>query len=78
MSTVSLEEARQNVTDILARAQAGESFIVLQADRPIVEIRPVAGHRNAPRPFGLCAGQFTVPDSFDEPLPDHVIESFED
>ena len=29
------------------------------------------------RPFGLCAGEFTVPDNFDEPLPGHVIEEFE-
>lgn len=29
------------------------------------------------RPFGLCAGAFTVPDDFDDPLPEHVIEEFE-
>ena len=29
------------------------------------------------RPIGLARGQFTVPDSFLEPLPDDVIESFE-
>ena len=29
------------------------------------------------RPFGLCAGEFTVPDNFDDPLPDHIIEDFE-
>jgi hypothetical protein len=28
------------------------------------------------RPFGLCAGEFHVPDDFDDPLPDEVIESF--
>ena len=29
------------------------------------------------RPFGLCAGEFTVPDDFDSPLPDYVLEDFE-
>ena len=29
------------------------------------------------RPIGLARGRFTVPDSFFEPLPDDVIESFE-
>ena len=29
------------------------------------------------RPFGLCAGEFVVPDDFDDPLPDHIIEEFE-
>lgn len=29
------------------------------------------------RPFGLCAGEFSVPDDFDDPLPEYVIEEFE-
>jgi hypothetical protein len=29
------------------------------------------------RPFGLCAGEFTVPDDFDEPLPDSILSDFE-
>jgi hypothetical protein len=31
-----------------------------------------------PRPFGLCKGEFTVPDDFDAPLPDYIIKEFED
>ena len=29
------------------------------------------------RPFGLCAGEFSGPDDFDDPLPEYVIEEFE-
>jgi predicted HTH domain antitoxin len=29
------------------------------------------------RPHGLCAGEFSVPDDFDEPLPDRIIAEFE-
>ena len=29
------------------------------------------------RPFGLCAGEFTVPDDFDGPLPEQVLREFE-
>lgn len=28
------------------------------------------------RPFGLAAGEFVVPDDFDDPLPDEVLEEF--
>jgi hypothetical protein len=31
----------------------------------------------APRPFGLCAGVFEVPDDFDAPLPNEVLDAFE-
>ena len=29
------------------------------------------------RPFGLCAGEFEVPDNFDHPLPESVHNEFE-
>lgn len=30
-----------------------------------------------PRPIGLCAREFTVPDNFDDPLPAEILELFE-
>jgi len=36
---------------------------------------------NAPiasrRPYGLCAGEFTVPADFNDPLPDEILREFE-
>ena len=29
------------------------------------------------RPYGLCRGDFVVPDDFDAPLPDDVLQRFE-
>lgn len=29
------------------------------------------------RLFGLCAGEFTVPDDFDAPLPEEIVQAFE-
>jgi len=31
----------------------------------------------APRPYALCAGEFTVPQNFDEPLPEEILKDFE-
>ena len=30
-----------------------------------------------PRPFGLCKGEFRVPNDFDEPLPEDLLRDFE-
>ena len=30
-----------------------------------------------PRPIGLAKGQFTVPDNFNAPLPEDVLQTFE-
>ncbi|CAA9394700.1 Prevent-host-death protein [uncultured Leptolyngbya sp.] len=35
--------------------------------KPIAALRPFATAKYL-RPFGLCAGEFTVPDDFDTPL----------
>ncbi len=29
-----------------------------------------------PRPFALCAGEFIVPEDFDAPLPDDILDAF--
>jgi antitoxin (DNA-binding transcriptional repressor) of toxin-antitoxin stability system len=46
----------------------------VDADKPIAELKPASS--NAPtkqlRPFGLAAGEFTVPDDFDAPLKEWV------
>jgi len=41
--------------------------IILENEPPVTELRP----------FGLGAGDFTVPDDFDEPLPDEILDAFE-
>ena len=51
--------------------EAGVTFVVTRADRPVAEIRPVveAGRAATPRPVGLAAEEFRVPEDFDAPLP---------
>ena len=38
---------------------------------------PVVSSNKQLRPFGLCAGEFTVPDDFDAPLPEDLLGAFE-
>ncbi|MEH1868185.1 MAG: hypothetical protein V7K69_24755 [Nostoc sp.] len=49
----------------------------MQADKPIAEIKPVSPISQQIRPYGLCAGEFIVPDDFDSPLPEEILNSFE-
>ena len=77
MSTVSLQELQQNPDALLNRVEAGEHLVVVRGGRPVAELRPVRGSHPGLRPFGLCAGAFTVPDDFDTPLPEEILRSFE-
>jgi antitoxin (DNA-binding transcriptional repressor) of toxin-antitoxin stability system len=77
MGTVSLKELQQDPDALLDRVEAGEHLVVTRGDRPVAELRPVAATQPGPRPFGLCAGGFTVPDDFDAPLPEETLRGFE-
>jgi antitoxin (DNA-binding transcriptional repressor) of toxin-antitoxin stability system len=77
MSTISLQDLAHNPAALLDRVEAGERLIVLRGGRPVAELRPVTPVRQTPRPFGLAAGAFAVPDDFDAPLPDDILREFE-
>jgi hypothetical protein len=42
----------------------------------VAEIRLVQPPRNKKRPVGLAKGEFVIPPSFHEPLPEEFVESF--
>ena len=77
MSNISLQELAHDPAALLDRVEAGERIVVIRGGRPVAELRPVATPQLAPRPFGLAAGSFTVPDNFDSPLPDDILREFE-
>ncbi|MEH2348689.1 MAG: type II toxin-antitoxin system Phd/YefM family antitoxin [Nostoc sp.] len=77
MLTVTIDEIQQNISSYLRQVAAGESIIITQAGKPIAEIKPVSPTSQQIRPYGLCAGEFIVPDDFDSPLPEEILNSFE-
>jgi antitoxin (DNA-binding transcriptional repressor) of toxin-antitoxin stability system len=77
MSTISVQDIQRDPLGFLRRVEAGESFLVVRGDHPLAEVRPVAAPGTQPRPFGLCAGRFTVPPDFDRALPEEILKEFE-
>lgn len=75
---VNVSEAKSQLTRLLQRAEAGETVFISRRNQPIVELRLVAAKSEHPKPhFGLCAGEFTVADDFDEPLPEDLLRAFQ-
>jgi antitoxin (DNA-binding transcriptional repressor) of toxin-antitoxin stability system len=77
MVQVSVEEIQQDLAAYLQRVEAGETVVIVRAGQPIAEMKPVALGTKQLRPFGLCAGEFTVPQDFDAPLPEDILNAFE-
>lgn len=76
MSQVSVEEMKRDLPGFLHRVEMGETLVIVKAGKPVAEIKPIASISRKSRPFGLCAGEFTVPADFDAPLPEHIIADF--
>lgn len=74
---VSLDEIEHNLPAYLRRVEAGEAFVIVKAGKPMAEIKPPLSLPVSLRPYGLCAGEFTVPDDFDAPLPENILKEFE-
>ena len=77
MLNVTVDEIQRDPSKYLRQVEAGETFVILQADKAIAELRPISSSDKRLRPFGLCAGEFTVPNDFDAALPEDLLSAFE-
>jgi prevent-host-death family protein len=77
MLSVTIDEMQRDPSKYLRQVEAGETIVIVEADKPIAELRPISSNSKQLRPFGLCAGEFTVPDDFDAPLPEDILSAFE-
>lgn len=69
MITISVEEMQRDLRGYLHRVESGETITVTDSEQPVTEITAATPNAKPLRPFGLYAGEFVVPDDFDDPLP---------
>lgn len=67
MKIVNIHEAKTHLSRLIEAAVNGEPFVIAKAGKPMVQVRAIS--RSEPAPpvrLGFMAGQFQVPDDFDE------------
>ncbi|HYB56209.1 MAG TPA: type II toxin-antitoxin system prevent-host-death family antitoxin [Alphaproteobacteria bacterium] len=74
--TVNLYEAKTKLSELVERAAKGEEIVIAKAGKPCAKLVPLPVRKGL-RPAGLSAGKVTVPDDFDDPLPDEIQRAFE-
>jgi hypothetical protein len=79
MSATAKRHIIQSLDDLSEQSLAtlAELVDLLRAKAVAGPVAPATNQAAAPRPYGLCAGEFTTPDDFDAPLPDEILEAFE-
>ena len=75
MLKINIHEAKTHLSRYLPKLEAGETIILCKRNVPIAEIRPLV--KRVPRKIGLAKGLGDVPDTFFEPLPEEIVQSFE-
>jgi antitoxin (DNA-binding transcriptional repressor) of toxin-antitoxin stability system len=78
MIRLNIHEAKTHLSRYLKALAEGEVIVLCKRNVPIAEIRGLPGRQSEPRPVGLAGEDFEVPATFFEPLPDEVVEAFED
>ncbi len=67
MQTVNIHEAKTHLSRLIEQAANGEPFVIAKAGKPLVKVMslntPEAGQLKR---LGFMAGQFSVPDDFDQ------------
>ena len=76
MRTVNIHAAKTQLSRLVDAAAAGAEIIIAKAGKPFARLGPLIGSPQKRR-LGVLAGKLRVPEDFDAPLPDEVVEAFE-
>ena len=78
MSQIEIDEAGSDLRMLVQRARGGEEVTLSESGRVLARIVAVEADSPAkPRQLGRLRGRFKVPDDFDRPLPDDLLDMFE-
>lgn len=73
MTIVNVHEAKTTLSDLIARAEAGEEIVIARANKPTVRLVPIVARRDR-RVLGLNASpSFAIADDFDAPMADEAL-----
>lgn len=66
--TINMHEAKTQLSKLIERACQGEEVVIARDGTPVARLVPIRQLRD--RPMGIYAGRFSVPEDFNDPLPD--------
>lgn len=74
-ASVGVHEAKTHLSRLLERVEAGEEIAIARRGTVVARLVPASSGRVPV--LGLDEGQMVVPDDFDAPLPDEILDAFE-
>lgn len=75
MAQVGMHEAKTQLSQLVARVEAGEDVVIARNGKPVARLVPVLVTGSFADARGALAGQIWMADDFDE-LPDDIADAF--
>ena len=79
IKTISIHEAKSNLSKLVKRAAAGETIYIGAYGKPeaaIISTYSLPVKKPVSEAFGCMKGKMILPEGWDDPLPDDIIDSF--
>lgn len=74
MKTVNVHEAKTKLSELLKKVESGEEIVIARAGKPVARLVPAAKAQK--RVFGFDKRKWELPDDFNAPLPDDLLDQF--
>ncbi len=76
MPTVTIHQAKTNLSKLIERASQGEEIIIARGSKPVAKLVPVGAVKGKRQP-GSLKGKLEIGPEFFEPLPDDELSGWE-
>jgi prevent-host-death family protein len=73
--SVGVHEAKTHLSRLLERVEDGEEIVITRRGEEVARLVPA--RPGGARRLGVDRGRYVVPDDFNAPLPDEVLDAFE-
>lgn len=77
MYTVNIHQAKTNFSKLVDAVMKGEEIIIAKAGKPAAKLVPISTIKHKRKP-GALKGKIKISKDFNAPLPDNLLDQFEE
>jgi len=77
MMMINIQEAKVRLPMLIAEMKPDDEIVIARYGKPVAKLIPIKSAHLPPRKPGSARGKFKVPKEFFEPLPDDILDAFE-
>lgn len=77
MHTVNIHEAKTHLSKLVEEVSKGREIVIAKSGKPMAKLTGIKPAKPVRKP-GFLKGKITISDDFDAPLPEDILDAFEE